>query len=155
MPVLSNNVHEIRAYNRLASLARGKILIMLQVGRGPGWVGWLGVRGGWGRVRLCFFWGGAASCEAGAACPPAGWDLHGTRTCMRLHDRPGHARAYVGSAATLCGRMPGSITDVGHCVLPCIGTPGVGGGGGARGAAVCAAGAAAGEGRPTRPARVV
>ncbi|KAG2429410.1 hypothetical protein HYH02_014065 [Chlamydomonas schloesseri] len=30
VPVYSNNVHEIRSYNRLARLARGKILVMLQ-----------------------------------------------------------------------------------------------------------------------------
>ncbi|KAG2489110.1 hypothetical protein HYH03_012336 [Edaphochlamys debaryana] len=30
VPVFSNNVHEIRSYNRLAQLARGKILIMMQ-----------------------------------------------------------------------------------------------------------------------------
>ena len=34
VPVYSNNVHEIRSYNRLARLARGKILVMLQVGGG-------------------------------------------------------------------------------------------------------------------------
>ena len=31
VPVLSANVHEIRAYNRLAGLARGRIMIILQV----------------------------------------------------------------------------------------------------------------------------
>ncbi len=31
VPVMSYNVHELRAYNRLASLARGRILVLLQV----------------------------------------------------------------------------------------------------------------------------
>ncbi len=31
VPVFSNNVHEIRSYNRLAALARGSVLVMLQV----------------------------------------------------------------------------------------------------------------------------
>ena len=41
VPVFSNNIHEIRSYNRLASLARGKYLVFLQVGGGGG-----GGRGG-------------------------------------------------------------------------------------------------------------
>lgn len=31
VPVFSANVHEIRAYNRLAALARGKVVVVLQV----------------------------------------------------------------------------------------------------------------------------
>jgi hypothetical protein len=31
IPVLSHDVHEIRAYNRLARLARGEVLVLLQV----------------------------------------------------------------------------------------------------------------------------
>ncbi|EFJ48071.1 hypothetical protein VOLCADRAFT_91271 [Volvox carteri f. nagariensis] len=30
VPVFSNNIHEIRSYNRLAALARGKVLVVLQ-----------------------------------------------------------------------------------------------------------------------------
>lgn len=33
VPVFSDDVHEIRAYNRLAALARGSVLVMLQVCR--------------------------------------------------------------------------------------------------------------------------
>ncbi len=32
VPVFSNNVHEIRAYNRLGHMARGQVLVILQVG---------------------------------------------------------------------------------------------------------------------------
>ena len=32
IPVFSSNVHEIRSYNRLAGMARGKVMIILQVG---------------------------------------------------------------------------------------------------------------------------
>ena len=40
VPVFSNNVHEVRSYNRLAHMARGDILILV-------WV-WGGARGGLG-----------------------------------------------------------------------------------------------------------
>ncbi len=43
VPVFSPNLHEIRGYNRLARLARGDFLIMMQVGRAgalAGWIGW-------------------------------------------------------------------------------------------------------------------
>lgn len=31
VPVLSNNIHEARAFNRMASIARGRVLIIIQV----------------------------------------------------------------------------------------------------------------------------
>jgi hypothetical protein len=37
VPVFSNNVHEIRAYNRLGHMARGQVLVILQVGAGASW----------------------------------------------------------------------------------------------------------------------
>ena len=36
VPVMSANLHEIRAYNRLAALARGRVMVILQVCVGGG-----------------------------------------------------------------------------------------------------------------------
>ena len=36
VPVISDNLHELRAYNRMADLAKGKYMILLQVGKGGG-----------------------------------------------------------------------------------------------------------------------
>jgi hypothetical protein len=49
VPVFSSNVHEIRAYNRLGHMARGQVLVILQVGgRRGGGGGSPGSRGAWG-----------------------------------------------------------------------------------------------------------
>ena len=45
IPVFSANVHEIRAYNRLASLAKGRVVVVLQVGLRSSW------DGAWGKGR--------------------------------------------------------------------------------------------------------
>lgn len=35
VPVMSYNVHELRGYNRLAGMARGKYMVLIQVGDLP------------------------------------------------------------------------------------------------------------------------